>query len=497
MKSNNVLILFFILAAAVGCGKSSNSGGNTSTGSVSTATLVSIAVTPTNPSIIQGSTLQFTATGTFSDNTTTILSSVVTWSSSSQSVATISTTGLATSVATGSALITALSGTFSNSTTLTVSAPTAPALNVIPITVNGSLCSAATSANYVNKPCISVTVCTAGTSTCQTVSDILLDTGSYGLRIFKSVLTGVSPVQVPSGTGSLAECVQFADGSSHWGPVMTADVILGQEPAVTVPIQVIDATFGVVPTGANGCGSPSLNPSAAGYNGILGVGFFAEDCGPFCASQAINGSYYTCSGLSCTGTKVALSSQVPNPVARLPLDNNGLIMQLPSVAAGGATSINGSLVLGIGTRSNNAPSGVTMYPADPNGLFTTVFNGTTYSQSFIDSGSNALYFSAPASLLPVCAGINAGWYCPASTTTLSATNKGYTGAPSNPVQFAIGNTNSLFNSPSNMVFGELGGTMSGLSQSFDWGLPFYFGRNVYLGIENTRSSLGTGPYWAY
>jgi hypothetical protein len=58
--------------------------------------------------------------------------------------------------------------------------------------------------------------------------------------------------------------------------------------------------------------------------------------------------------------------------------------------------------------------------------------------------------------------------------------------------FQIGNASSLFSSPNN-VFIELGGT----DTSFDWGLPFFLGRNVYVGIEERTSGLGTGPYWAY
>jgi len=455
---------------------------------VNSETLVSLVIAPQSPSIDVGTTKQFTVSGTYTDATTQT-PSLVTWSSSSTPVATISTTGLATSHATGTTVITASSGTVADSTTLTV---TLASLNILPITVNGSLCSAATSANYVNKPCVSVTVCTPGTSTCQIISDILLDTGSYGLRLFKTTLTDVSLTQVASGSGSLAECVSFADGSSSWGPVMTADVILGQEPAVTVPIHVIDATFFSVPAG---CGIPDQSPSSAGFNGILGVGLFAEDCGAGCVSVANNGLYYSCSGSTCTGTKVELTSQVQNPVALLPQDNNGVIVQLPAVATGGKISIDGSLILGIGTQSNNTPSGVTTYQADPNtGDFITVFNGITYSQSFIDSGSNALYFSASSSVLTPCTGGNTGWFCPSFLTSLSATNKGYAGTPSKDVTFQIGNADNLFKS-SNMVFGELGGSWPG--QSFDWGLPFYFGRDVYLGIEGKPSSLGTGPYWAY
>ncbi len=91
---------------------------------VTPATLVSISVTPTNPSIAKGTTQQFIATGTFSDNSTQDLTASATWSSSSTGVSIISISGLATSTAAGSATITATSGAVSGSTTLTVTAIT-------------------------------------------------------------------------------------------------------------------------------------------------------------------------------------------------------------------------------------------------------------------------------------------------------------------------------------------------------------------------------------
>ena len=87
------------------------------------ASLVSIAVTPANPSIAKGATQQFTATGTYSDNSTQNLTSSVTWSSTSTSVATITSGGLATGVGTGSTMISATSGSINGSTNLTVTAP--------------------------------------------------------------------------------------------------------------------------------------------------------------------------------------------------------------------------------------------------------------------------------------------------------------------------------------------------------------------------------------
>jgi hypothetical protein len=364
--------------------------------------------------------------------------------------------------------------------------PPSPGSNVLSITVNGSLCS---SNSYPNKPCVSVTICTPGTSTCQTINDILLDTGSSGLRIFKTALS-VSLTQVASGSGSLAECIQYADGTSDWGPVQTAGIILGNEPAVEVPIQVIDSTFGTAPSG---CQNADQSPAEAGFNGILGVSFFAQDCGSVCANAANSGIYYTCTGSACSGTRAALSSQVQNPVSLLPQDNNGVIVQLPSIPSDGSASIDGSLVLGIGTSSNNVPSAVTTYQADQFGNFVTSFNNTSYS-SYIDTGTNGLFFPSPsASQLPNCSFPDSDWFCPQSTVDLSATTEGASGSPSGGVPFQIGNFEILINS-SNNVFDDIGGQQYG---EFDWGLPVFFGRDIYIGFEGKSSSLGSGPFWAY
>jgi Domain of unknown function (DUF4082)/Bacterial Ig-like domain (group 2)/Bacterial Ig domain len=91
------------------------------------ATLTSIAVTPTNPVIQAGGTQPFTATGTYSDNSTKNITSQVTWSSSNSAVATINASGVATGIAGGTSSIKATLGAVNNSTTLTVQ----PAILVI------------------------------------------------------------------------------------------------------------------------------------------------------------------------------------------------------------------------------------------------------------------------------------------------------------------------------------------------------------------------------
>ena len=257
----------------------------------------------------------------------------------------------------------------------------------------------------------------------------------------------------------------------------------------------IDSAFGTLPPA---CQDAEPTPSAAGFTGILGVGLFDQDCGTSCANSASNGMYYACSGSSCSGTRAALASQVRNPVALLPQDNNGVIVQLPSIPPAGAASVNGSLILGIGTQSNNTLSGVTTFPANQFGEFLTTFDGVAYDSSFIDSGSNGIFFTPPAStILPTCASPNSDWFCPPSTTTFTATTTGASGTPSSTVEFQIGNFTALINT-SNNVFNDIGGPLGPVpGNMFDWGLPFFFGRNVVVGIQGKASTLGTGPYWAY
>jgi hypothetical protein len=79
--------------------------------SVTPATLVSIQVAPSSVSITNGATQQFTATGTYTDNSTQDLTGIATWASASTAIATISnaagSNGLATSAGLGSTNISA------------------------------------------------------------------------------------------------------------------------------------------------------------------------------------------------------------------------------------------------------------------------------------------------------------------------------------------------------------------------------------------------------
>lgn len=247
----------------------------------------------------------------------------------------------------GSTQTVALSGTASGS-------------NSVPVTVNfGPNGFTSTSNAYYNGIFTTVKVCEPGTSTCATVPNVLVDTGSSGLRILSSALSGVTLPQINDGQGdNLYECVEFGSMAYTWGPISSATVQIGGEtasqvPAVAggtansgIPIQIITAN-GTAPAGApclaNSVGS--MNSLASlGANGLLGIGNLPQDC-PDCASSSTFGNvnvypYILCSGTgttSCVLPTVPLQFQAWNPIAAFSsADNNGAVLQLPSVPAGGA-----------------------------------------------------------------------------------------------------------------------------------------------------------------
>ena len=387
----------------------------------------------------------------------------------------------------------------SSSNTIATSGP-----NVAAIAVNGG----PPGINYVDAAFISVTVCTPGTTTCQTIPNILVDTGSVGLRILSSQLTVSLTQQKASDGNPVVECLQFLD-SYTWGPVQTADVQISGETGSSVPIQVLSDTDFTAPSS---CYGPSGNAGSAdtldalGAYGILGVGSYAQDCGGGCvqADNQVGTSppavYYECPASGCVTAWENLAQQVANPVSFFATDNNGVIVELPSVAADGQASATGALVFGIGTQSNNALGSATVYSIDfTTGNFTTTFNSTVYTdESFLDTGSNGYYFQD--SSIPPCSD-NPDFYCPTIPVNLTATNQGTayqgTGTGSGTVDFTIGNADTL----NGNALSELGGTIitsgSAPPNYFDWGLPFFFGRNIFVSIYGATAPGGTTPYWAY
>ena len=104
---------------------------------VTEAVLVSIQVTPTNPSLAKGTTRQLTATGIYSDHSTQDLTKQVLWISSNTSVASIrnaaGSNGLASALAVGSAGVSAALGQVSGTMTLDVTEETLVSIEVSPM----------------------------------------------------------------------------------------------------------------------------------------------------------------------------------------------------------------------------------------------------------------------------------------------------------------------------------------------------------------------------
>ena len=403
----------------------------------------------------------------------------------------------------------------------------------------------------VNTSFVTNTVCVPGTSTCQTIDHIEVDTGSSGLRILSdaSTTSGSFNLALPAvpdpnnGSNHLAECVQFADGFS-WGSVNRADIRLpvSGKTASNVIVQVIGAASVGNPSNANptclppppinvnGCKGLDNTVPCFGANGILGVGPFVNDCNsvgscdppnpPTITSGGVtfpanSATYFTCTAAnSCTEVSAGIMTtqwQLPNPVTLFTADNNGVVIELPAVGATGAPAPqNGSLVFGIGTESNNALGSATRLPVcygsgascmlSGTPLFGTVsatLNGTTYIQSYLDSGSNANFF--PTTSIPSCSAPNQGFLCPTSTTNESATLTGTDGTTAT-ANFSIANADSLFsqNNAMNFAFSNLAGSnyTSGLpNATLDLGLSFFYGHNVFTGFEDL--STNTAPFFAY
>jgi hypothetical protein len=162
--------------------------------------------------------------------------------------------------------------------------------------------------------------------------------------------------------------------------------------------------------------------------------------------------------------------------------------------------VKGYLVFGIGTRANNDLGSAKIFPTNGYGFVTTTYGSTQYN-SFIDSGSNGLYFlDTTRSKLSVCkSGDWTGFYCPQTSTDFTATITGK--SASAQVSFSVANASKF--SSANFAFSNLGGPMlddgsiSSLNIGFDWGFPFNFGRTVFTALEGKSTPGGSGPYFAF
>jgi hypothetical protein len=321
-------------------------------------------------------------------------------------------------------------------------------------------------------------------------------------------------VDAGSGTpaGDAAECYAFVLGAV-WGPLAAADVHIGGEVASSLSIQLIDDDAAPAHPAPQNCIDAAqgalLNSGAMlQSNGILGLGMVGPDCGVACLTNTYAGSYvvyYSCpsGGAACSPAGMPAQSQVQNPVTRFAVNNNGTLIEMPPVPELGAMVARGRLVFGIGTQANNQlPPAATIYqvsvdPTSADYLYVTLQVGAqSYTQSFIDTGSNALFFDngSLSRLCQVSGGQQGQWYCPTPTWRQTVTLIDAVGT-TGTFSLSVANADSLFNSGAT-AFSTLGGTAGQDAQTFSLGMPFYYGRRVFTSIWG-QALARNGPWYAF
>jgi uncharacterized protein YjdB len=185
---------------------------------VTAATLVSIGVTPANPSIANGTSQQFTATGIYTDHSTQNLTGAVAWSSANTAVAAVSnavgSNGLATAASQGSTTITAALGSVSGSMTLTVTAATLVSIGVTPANpsiANGTSQQFTATGIYTDHSTQNLTTSVTWGSSDPTVVQLSNASGSNGLATAASQGSVTITATVGSVSGSMTLTVTAAN----------------------------------------------------------------------------------------------------------------------------------------------------------------------------------------------------------------------------------------------------------------------------------------------
>jgi trimeric autotransporter adhesin len=228
---------------------------------VTAAVLVSISVTPAAPTIAEGKTEQFTATGTYDNGSTQNLTSKVQWSSSATSVAAVSSSGLATSSAQGSATITATSGSITGSAALKVNPPVLVSISVTPspaavaagtteqftatgIYSDGSTRNLTVTAQWTSSAAAVATIASGGLANGLTQGSATITAASGTIKGFSALTVGppvLTSIAINPSSSSIAKGTNqqftatgnYSDGSTQ---PLTSGVNWGASPATIATI---------------------------------------------------------------------------------------------------------------------------------------------------------------------------------------------------------------------------------------------------------------------
>ncbi len=266
---------------------------------VSSAIVTSLAITPATPSIANGMTQQFTATATFSNSNTQDVTQSAVWSSSNTAVATISNAGspgLAQTLVVGSTTISASFGNQAATASLTVTAAVATSVSVTPANptiANGTTQQFTATATFSDHTVQNVTQTATWASAASTVATISNNAGSIGFA--QSVGPGSTAITATfdSLTGSATLTVSSAAATSVAVTPTNASIAKGLSQQFAATATFNDGSTQDV-TGSASWGSSNTNvatiSNAAGTNGLAaaaGVG-----------TAAISAAYSGASGSS-------------------------------------------------------------------------------------------------------------------------------------------------------------------------------------------------------
>jgi 6-phosphogluconolactonase (cycloisomerase 2 family) len=442
---------------------------------VSPATLVSIAVTPASPGIANGTSRQFTATGTYTDNSTQNLTTTVAWSSSNAGVAAVSnaagSSGVATGLAQGSATIGAALGSVSGSTSLSVTAATLVSLTVIP--ANPSIAAGTTQQFTVT-----------GTYTDQSTQDL---TSSVSWSSSDTTLVSVSNA---AGTNGLAATLAMGTvtitaslGSTVGSTGLTVT------PATLVSIAVIPATPSIADgttqqfaaTGAYTDGSTqpltlaatwrSSDATVATISNAPGTNGLASSVGP--GSATITATVGSIAGSTLlTITPATLVSIAVTPA--VPSITNRSTQQF--TATGSYTDGSTQNLTATVTWGSSAPSiAVISNAADSNGVATGAASGSTSISAVLGS------ISSPAVTLTVTAAPEYAYVANQNDNTVSEFMLGANGG------LTLIGTIAAGNEPNAVVVDPTGRYVYVANWS-DGTVSEYA-----VGSDGTLSSIGTAP----
>src|SRR5271157_4372042 len=333
--------------------------------------LVSIAVTPVNPSIAAGTQQQFTATGTYSDGSKQNVTNAVTWTSSATSVATINSTGLASGIAAGNTTIQAASGSINGTTGLTVTAPVLVSIAVTPVNPSiaaGTQQQFTATGIYSDGSKQNLTASATWTSSATSVATI----NSAGLA--SGIAAGNTSIQAAAGSifGSTSltvtcDCITL-DGNVHGvqdnGPSASTTAILSIGTPTATDLIACEVSF--ISTGGNTLVSVADNENGtyaaaipAHLNTALGQWFgiyYKENVAASPTTVTLTTSQSQAySAISCQAwTAVATANSLDPAFGQL---QDGVAMPNPTTGANQTSAVNGELVIAaVGLHTAGTPT---------------------------------------------------------------------------------------------------------------------------------------------